>query len=43
MNCWKPGSSKMDLCEKLFADIWDSLQLYADKDSDGKITAEEWV
>lgn len=43
MNCWKPNSPKTVLCEKLFSEVWDSLQLYADKDCDGKISADEWV
>ena len=43
MSGWKIDSPKYKITEALFNEIWDSLELLADVDKDGKITKTEWV
>ena len=43
MSGWKIDSPKYKITEALFNEIWESLELLADIDKDGKITKTEWV
>ena len=43
MSGWKIDSPKYKSTEALFKEIWDSLEVVADVDRDGKITQTEWV
>ena len=43
MSGWKIDSPKYKITEALFNEIWESLELLADVDKDGKITKTEWV
>ena len=43
MSGWKIDSPKYKITEALFHEIWESLEIIADVDKDGKITKKEWV
>lgn len=43
MSGWKIDSPKYKITEALFNEIWESLEVLADIDKDGKITKTEWV
>ena len=43
MSGWKIDSPKYKITEALFHEIWESLEIIADLDKDGKITKTEWV
>ena len=43
MSGWKIDSPKYKITEALFHQIWESLEIIADVDKDGKITKTEWV
>ena len=43
MSGWKIDSPKYKITEALFHEIWESLEIIADVDKDGKITKTEWV
>jgi len=43
MSGWKIDSPKYKITEMLFNEIWESLEVIADLDKDGKITKTEWL
>lgn len=43
MSGWKIDSPKYKITEALFNEIWESLEILADVDKDGKITKTEWL
>lgn len=43
MSGWKIDSPKYKITEALFHEIWESLEIIADVDKDGKITKTEWL
>lgn len=40
---WSEGDEKYKVAEKAMLDIWQGMQLKADLNKDGEITADEWI